>query len=107
VPAAVAIPLQAAKPVKVSMAPGSGGPRTTFKVSFRAPAQTGRVGSLDRSDTIDVQGTHHPGCVWSGEMAVPSVARGRLVHVSLSPAKLSRGATHWCAGTFRGTIVEG
>jgi hypothetical protein len=88
------------------MAPGTGGPRTTFKVSFRTPAQTGRVGSMDRSQTIDVQGTHRPGCVWSGQIAVPSAASGRLVHVSLSPGKLSRGATNWCAGTFKGSIVQ-
>jgi hypothetical protein len=39
-------------------------------------------------------------------MAVPAAASGRLVDVSLSPGKLSRGATNWCAGTFKGTIVQ-
>jgi hypothetical protein len=107
VPVAGAIALQTSAPVKVHVTPGTGGPRTTFKLSFRMPAQTGTVGSLQRSDMVEVAGTHHPGCVWSGQMALPSAAARQVVRVALTPGKVSTpGGKTWCAGTFRGSIVQ-
>ena len=61
VPAAGAIALQTTTPVKVHVTPGTGGPRTAFKVSFRSPAQTGRVGSMQRSERVEIQGRIIPG----------------------------------------------
>ncbi len=107
VPVAGAIALQPSSLVKVRVTPGTGGPHTTFKLSFRMPGQTGTVGSLQRADMVEVAGTHHPGCVWSGQMALPSAAAQQLMRVSLTPAKVSTaGAGTWCAGTFRGSIVQ-
>jgi hypothetical protein len=107
VPVAGAIALQTSASVKVHVTPGTGGPRTTFKLSFRSPGQTGAVGSLRRSDMVEVAGTHHPGCVWSGQMALPTMAAQQLMRVSLTPGKVSpTGAGTWCAGTFRGSIVQ-
>jgi hypothetical protein len=106
VPVAGAIPLQSASPVKVHVAPGSGGPRTTFKLSFRSPAQTGQVGSMRRAQTVEIQGTHHLGCAWSGQTAVPTAVTQELIRVSLTPGKLHAGAKSWCAGTFHGSVVQ-
>jgi hypothetical protein len=107
VPAAGAIPMKTATPVKVHVSPGTGGPRTAFKLSFRSPAQTGTVGSMRRADTLEVQGTHHPECVWSGQMAVPAAAAQQLTRVSLTPGKMGAvGAHAWCTGTFHGSVVQ-
>jgi hypothetical protein len=107
VPAAGAIPGQTGQPVKVHVSPGTGGPRTTFTLSFRSPVQTGTVGSLRRSDMVEISGTHHPGCVWSGQMALPATVGQQLMRVSLTPRKMGgAGAGPWCAGTFRGSIVQ-
>jgi hypothetical protein len=107
VPAAAAIPVQTTTPVKVHVSPGTGGPRTAFKVSFRSPAQTGRVGSMQRSERVAIQGTHHPGCVGSGQMAVPAAAAQQVVNLSLTPSHMSPGsAGTWCTGTFHGTVTQ-
>ena len=54
VPVAGAIPLQTAAPVTARVSPGTGGPRTTFTLSWRNPAQTTTEESLaavrDRAD---------------------------------------------------------
>lgn len=107
VPVAGAIPLQTSASVKVHVTPGTGGPRTAFKLSFRSPSQTGTVGSLQRSDRVEIGGPHHLGCVWSGQMALPNMAAQQVMRVSLTPGKMSAtSATTWCAGTFRGSIVQ-
>jgi hypothetical protein len=106
VPVAGAIPLQSTPSVKVHVAPGTGGPRTTFKLSFRSPSQTGQMGSMQRAQTVEIQGTHHAGCAWSGQTSVPTALPQQLMRVSLTPGKLHAGANIWCAGTFRGSIVQ-
>jgi hypothetical protein len=106
VPVAGAIPLHTASPVKVHVAPGSGGPRTTFKLSFHSPTQTGQAGAMRRAQTVEIHGTHHLGCAWSGQTAVPAAVAQQLMHVSLTPGKLHTGARTWCAGTFHGSVVQ-
>jgi len=108
-PVAAAVPMQTASPVKAHVSPGTGGPHTRFTLSFRTPVQTGptgQPGSAQRSESVSVQATRHPGCVWSGEMAIPAAAAQQMVHVALTPAHMSAGARAWCTGSFRGTVME-
>jgi hypothetical protein len=106
-PASGAIALRTATPVKAHVTPGTGGPRTAFTLSFRSPARTGQVGSVRRADTVEVHGTHHRGCVWSGRMAVPTAVAQQLTRVILTPGKMGgAGARTWCAGTFHGSVVQ-
>ena len=107
VPAAGAIAPRIATPVRAHVTPGTGGPRTAFALTFRSPAQTGETGSMSRADTVEVHGTHHPGCVWSGQMAVLPAAAPQLTRVTLTPGKMGGGGMRtWCTGTFRGSIVQ-
>ena len=46
---------------KVSVTPGSGGPRTHFTFHFRVPVATGTLGSVIRRDTLSVSGPRSPG----------------------------------------------
>jgi hypothetical protein len=109
VPAAGAVPVQVGGSVKVHVTPGTGGPRTAFNVSFLNPSQTGQrgqAGSMRRSETVALQGTHHSGCVWSGQMAVPAAAAQQVVHVSLTPSHMTTAGTGpWCTGTFHGSVI--
>ena len=107
VPVTAAVPVQTASPVKAHVSPGTGGPHTTFTVSFRNPAQTGQLGSTVRANTVYVQGTNRPGCVWSGQIAAPTAAAKQMIRVALTASHMSgAGAGAWCAGTFHGTIVQ-
>ena len=108
IPASGAIPVPTTTSVKAHVAPGTGGPRTTFALSFRSPVKTGQMGSVHRAQMVEVQGTHRRGCVWSGQMAVPAAAARQLVHVSLTPTHMTSiaSARTWCAGTFQGSIVQ-
>ena len=84
-----------------------GGPRTTFTLSFRGASQIGTVGSLLRTDTVQVSGPHRAGCVWSGQMPVPSAGSLLLSRVALNPARVSDGrARSWCTGTFHGSVIQ-
>ena len=56
VPVAGAIPTQTVTPVTVHVSPGTGGPRTTFRLNWRNPTELGAVGSLQRSESINVSG---------------------------------------------------
>jgi hypothetical protein len=108
VPVAGAVLLQAAAPVKVQVSPATGGPRTAFAVSWRNPAQVGTIGSLQRSETVAVNGPERPGCVTAGQVAVPATtAPQELIRLSLAPARMSTTrAKQWCTGTFHGTILQ-
>ena len=85
VPASGAVPVQTTAPVKVRVSPRAGGPRTTFALSFRSPWQTGQMGPIHRAQTVEIQGRQRPGCVWSGQMAVPAALAHQLLRVSLAP----------------------
>ena len=56
VPVAGAIPQQTATPVTAHVTPGTGGPRTTFTLSWRNPGQTGTDGSARRTETVEITG---------------------------------------------------
>jgi hypothetical protein len=107
VPVAGATPMETVTPVKVHVSPGTGGPRTSFKLSWRNPADLDMVSSVLRSETVEISAPHHPGCVASGEIGVPTTTAGQLVRVALAPGRMSTaGSRTWCTGTFRGSVLE-
>jgi hypothetical protein len=107
VPVAGAIPQQTATPVTGRVTPGNGGPRTTFTLSWRNPAQTGTDESRQRSETVEITGTRHSGCVGAGQLAVQPAAVQQLMRLSLTPRRMSAGGPRtWCTGTFHGTVLE-
>jgi hypothetical protein len=107
VPVAGAIPTESVTPVRVHVSPGTGGPRTSFKLRWRNPADLDMVGSVQRSETVEISAPHHSGCVASGEMGVPTTAAGQLVRLALTPGRMSTaGSKTWCTGTFRGSVLE-
>jgi hypothetical protein len=97
-PAVAALP-----PVQV--APGRGGPRTTFTISFRASIDT-TVDPYNESYEMDVKGPAHSGCTRDEGVYTSSgraIRRGQLVHVRVSaPYRHAR----WCAGIYTGSIHE-
>jgi hypothetical protein len=106
-PVAGAIPRQAATPITAHVTPGTGGPGTTFTLSWRNPAQTGTEDSLRRSETVEISGTRHHGCVGAGRLMVQPAAVQQLMRLSLTPRRMSAGATrNWCAGTFHGSVLQ-
>jgi hypothetical protein len=106
-PLATAIPPQTAPPVTVHVTPGTGGPRTTFKLSLLNPSQTGTMGTLERFDELTISGPRHSGCVGSGGMALPTGAPNQVIRVALSPARMGDGRTRtWCTGAFHGSVVQ-
>ncbi|HEY1568826.1 MAG TPA: hypothetical protein VGF68_17480 [Solirubrobacteraceae bacterium] len=107
VPVAGANPTETGAPVAVHVSPGTGGPRTAFKVSWRNRTDIGMVGTLHRSETVQINGPQHGRCVASGGMGVPTTTAGQLVRVSLTPGRMSTtGSRTWCTGTFHGAVVE-
>ena len=107
VPVAGAIPMESETPVAAHVSPGTGSPRTAFKVSWRNPTVIGMVGMVRRSEMVEINGPHHGRCVASGGMAVPITNAGQLVRLSLMPGRMSTtGSRTWCVGTFRGTVLE-
>jgi hypothetical protein len=108
VPAFGAIPGQTTAPVKVHVSPATAGPHATFRLSFRSPWRTGQMGTVHRTQMVQIQGTRRPGCVWSGERAVPAAAAQQLVRVSLTPSRMTTPSTArtWCPGIFHGSIVQ-
>jgi hypothetical protein len=106
VPAGGAVPVQIGGTAQVHVSPGTGGPRTAFAISFRNPSQTGRVGTMQRTETVALAGTHRAGCVWSGQMPVPAAAAEQMVHLTLAPSRMgTAGVGKWCTGTFRGSVM--
>lgn len=87
----------------VHVRPFRGGPRTAFTVSVRIPTQTGTFGQFHRSDVLSVGGPRRPGCVSSARMVLPAATAGSTVRARLVPG---HRPAHWCAGTFRGVIME-
>ncbi len=107
VPIASAIPRQTMPPVTAHVTPGSGGPRTTFTLSWRNPAQTTTEESLRRSETVQISGPRHSGCVSSGQLTVQPAAVQQVMRLSLTPRRMSGTATRtWCTGTFSGSILQ-
>ncbi|HEX3391747.1 MAG TPA: hypothetical protein VHS55_04230, partial [Solirubrobacteraceae bacterium] len=102
-----AIPLRTAAPVKARVTPGTGGPRTTFTLSWANPAQTTTQESLERSETVQIGGPRHSGCVSSGRLTIQPAAVQQVMRLSLTPRRMSATATRtWCTGTFQGSILQ-
>jgi hypothetical protein len=89
--------------IPVHVAPATGGPGTTFKLSLRSPDQTGATGDLRRQDSLSVGGPNRAGCVSSAHMTLPAAHVQQLVRMSLKPSRLGG---RWCQGTFKGEIDE-
>jgi hypothetical protein len=106
-PLAAAIPPQTTTPVTVHVTPGTGGPRTTFRLSLRNLTQTGTMGTLERFDRVDISGPHRSGCVGSGGLTLPIGAANQVIRLALSPARMGNGRTaSWCTVTFHGSVVQ-
>jgi hypothetical protein len=87
----------------VSVKPPSGGPRTTFRLSFRVADATGTSGFLRRSDALIVTAPNRPGCISRVTLTLSSAQAGARRRIMLDPSRL-HGI--WCAGTFLGAIIE-
>lgn len=103
VPAAGALTAAVAATTKVVVTPGTGGPRTKFKFSFRAPNATGVGSDWSRVNTLSVDGPEHSSCVWEGAVTLPRSPAGTMVRITLNPSRLGGS---WCTGTFHGEVVE-
>jgi hypothetical protein len=88
---------------RVSVTPGSGHPRTTFVLSLRIPQTTGKFASLTRRDVLSVSGPRLGGCVSRVTVTLRAGRRGARRTVALSPSRLGGD---WCAGEFRGRVVQ-
>jgi hypothetical protein len=96
--------LAAQQRVVATVAPAVGGPATVFVVSFRAPADTGVVGSVRLRDLLTAtSASPRVDCLGGIRVAVPDARRGARVRVRLAPARLGGG---WCAGVYHSTVVE-
>jgi hypothetical protein len=88
---------------RVTVRPGSGTPHTRFALSFRVPLATGTFGSLIRTDTVSVTGPHAANCQAGATRTLRPARKGKRVRLTLRPAK---GGGGWCAGRWRGTVVQ-
>ena len=89
---------------KVSVTPGSGGPRTHFTFRFRVPVAAGTVGSVTRRDTLSVSGPRVAGCVSRASATLRRARKGSRARLVIGPGAVSRGG--WCAGLWHGTVVQ-
>jgi hypothetical protein len=84
--------------------PAIGTPHTAFTLRFRASAQTGREGSIQRRDLVS--GSAHRaghGCAASFSVSAPDARAGARVRVVVrAPKPLGR----WCPGVYHGTVQE-
>ena len=98
---AMAVPALGAK-YDFQVSPSVGTPRTTFKVSFRAPFS---ADGIRRS--YDLSAIGPPGCVQVYEFA-SRVRRGRRVVMRLTPLDdillPTRLITRWCRGAYVGYV---
>jgi hypothetical protein len=107
VAAVAAAPAQAASlapSMKVSVTPGSGGPRTHFAFRFRVPAAIGTFGSVVRSDTLSVSGPRGSACRSSATATLRKARKGARAELALAPRPGSAGG--WCTGQWHGTLVQ-
>jgi hypothetical protein len=87
--------------VALTVTPATGRPDSVFTFSFRAPAASGRQGSMQLSYGLSVTSTPRSGCVARHGVAIPPVRQGQAVGISLGPAQV-RG--HWCVGTYSARV---
>ena len=88
---------------RVYVSPGTGHPRTTFKLTMRVPRATGQSGTQLTTDTLTISGPDRQGCAASATMVLPKAAAGERVVVKADPR---RHGGRWCVGTFHGRLVE-
>jgi hypothetical protein len=103
IPAAGAFTPASPTSTKVVVRPGTGGPHTRFRFSFRMPNSTDMAGEVNHTDTLSVGHRQHSGCVWSGDEILPRSQAGAMMRVTLNPSRLGGS---WCTGTFHGEIIE-
>ncbi|MGZ4171566.1 MAG: hypothetical protein ACXVRN_09385 [Solirubrobacteraceae bacterium] len=89
---------------RVSVTPGSGGPRTHFGFTFRVPVAIGTFGSVIRRDTLSVNGPKGTRCVSRASATLRTARKGARARLTLGPGPASRGG--WCAGVWHGTVVQ-
>lgn len=87
--------------VRVYVSPTAGKPTTKFVVRFRAPSATGAT--LHRRYELYASGARGSRCTSSTSKAIGPTSVGSHVRLTLKPT--GRAGT-WCAGKFRGRIVE-
>jgi hypothetical protein len=86
--------------LNVTVKPHSGAAMTHFRVSFRAPATTGR--SFHSFYRIDASRAARPGCQSAATVVAPPTKAGSTARVVLAPG----GSERWCAGTFHGQVWD-
>jgi hypothetical protein len=89
--------------VRVSVTPSVGKQRTSFVVRFRAPGTTGTFASIRSHYVVSAAAGRGKRCTASASVAMGPTRRGQKVRTTLKP----KGRGHiWCAGKFRGRIVQ-
>jgi hypothetical protein len=89
--------------VAVNAKPGVGRPWTSFRVSFRAPQQTGTSPYGGPRYELTASGRSRRGCASSDSTAVGPTRKGQRVEVLLAPP----GPRHaWCRERYSGRLVE-
>jgi hypothetical protein len=58
---------------------------------------------LQTSDTITVQGPHRSGCMGTVDRRLRAAAADTAFTVALNPSRTNQ---HWCAGRFKGELVQ-
>jgi hypothetical protein len=85
-----------AQGTKVSVTPGSGGPRTHFAFRFRVPDAVGTFGFVVVRDTLSVSGPKAAGCVSRASATLRKARKGSRARLSIAPGPVAHGG--WCAG---------
>src|SRR5438046_9441125 len=87
--------------VHVTVSPAVGAPPSTFVVSYIAPTRTGVIGSVRLRDEVRAEtATTSTSCQSSKVRLVADVSRGQHARVTM------RAGAGWCAGTYKGRLVE-
>ncbi|MDQ2897683.1 MAG: hypothetical protein M3Y09_18935, partial [Actinomycetota bacterium] len=95
------LPAAAQASVRVTLRPGTGGPRTGFVLRFRNPSRTGMIAGIRRVDQVVVSGPRGSRCVSSVVDSLRPAAAGAGMRTVLRPG----GRGRWCSGRFHGRLV--
>ena len=86
----------------VRVTPSAGSPGTRFRVSFTAPARTGRSGGVRSIDVVAVSGPAAArGCLAADQVSVAAARSGQQLTATLDPATRH---SRWCAGRYAGRV---
>jgi hypothetical protein len=85
----------------VGAMPRVGSPTTTFRVRFRAPDRTGKVGGQERFYVVSATGPGGEHCVAQVTRSAGASRAHARERVNLRP-----GRQGWCAGRFHGSVTE-